>query len=249
MTITAIGFANKFYTLWQIIEETKPLGNGHNYVVTHFNYIKNISFDKETALAKYPNATLDENLRGKTISWKTEKEIWENVDTFRFGKYKYQNIEKTNDINYTAWYWENVFDEEHKKFVGSFLKKNGYEIRNWEGETTSGEYLVSPEDLAKEAANLEGVDKILNICKNNAELELNPTRNLDEFGEYREGDVIYKFNNFKEMYYQGYIYGLPMDSKGKTKRIKNKTLKIVNYTYELNNKVLTISINDFNITK
>ena len=69
MTVTAIGFANKFYTLWQISEETKPLGNGRSYVITHYTYVKNISFDKETALAKYPGATLNENLRGMTRSW------------------------------------------------------------------------------------------------------------------------------------------------------------------------------------
>ena len=48
MNTIAIGFANKFYTLWNITEETKSLGNGCNYVVTHYTYIKNISFDKET---------------------------------------------------------------------------------------------------------------------------------------------------------------------------------------------------------
>ena len=35
----AIGFTNKYYTLWDIVEETRPLGNGHNYVITHFNYM------------------------------------------------------------------------------------------------------------------------------------------------------------------------------------------------------------------
>ena len=60
MTVTAIGFANKFYTLWHITEETKPLGNGRSYMITHYTFIKNISFDKETALSKYPEAIFDE---------------------------------------------------------------------------------------------------------------------------------------------------------------------------------------------
>ena len=46
MTITAIGYTNKYYTLWQITKESKPLGNGHNYIIIHYNYIKNISYDK-----------------------------------------------------------------------------------------------------------------------------------------------------------------------------------------------------------
>ena len=127
MNITAIGFANKFYTLWNITEETRPLGNGCNYVVTHYTYIKNISFDKETALAKYPNATLDENLRGKTASWSSQpKEVWDNVNCFRFGKYKYQVIDST-DVNYLEWYWNQLPIGNHRDYVSSYLEGLGYE--------------------------------------------------------------------------------------------------------------------------
>lgn len=108
MTTLAIGFANKFYTLWNITEETKPLGNGRSYMITHHTFIKNISFDKEIALAKYPEAIFDENLRGKTASWNTTKEVWDNVDTFRFGKYNGQKINEVNDLGYTEWYWDQV---------------------------------------------------------------------------------------------------------------------------------------------
>ena len=67
MTVTAIGFANKYYTLWQISEETKPLGNGRSMVVTHYTYVKNISFDKETALAKYPGALLFNSVHSSVL--------------------------------------------------------------------------------------------------------------------------------------------------------------------------------------
>ena len=123
-TITAIGFTNKYYTLWEISEETRPLGNGRSYIVTHYNYIKNISFDKETAISKYPNAVIDENLRGKTQSWETKKEVWDNVDTFRFGKYKGEKI-TGSDISYLEWYWDQVYSD-HKDYVSKILKENGY---------------------------------------------------------------------------------------------------------------------------
>ena len=103
-----IGFANKFYTLWEVTEETRDLGNGRSYLITHYTYIKNISFDKETALSKYPGISIDENLKGHTESWSSKKEIWDNVNTFRFGKYAYKNIEEVNDVSYTEWYWANI---------------------------------------------------------------------------------------------------------------------------------------------
>ena len=255
MTVTAIGFANKFYTLWHITEDTKPLGNGHSYVITHYTFVKNISFDKETALAKYPEAIFDENLRGKTISWETKKEVWDNVDTFRFGKYNGQKINETDDLNYIEWYWEQIGGD-HKVYVSHYLESIGYEIRTWTWENSNGQkidnqYLVSPEtieNMRKAAAELKlFIDK----CKNNEIFEVVPTKNLDYNGEFRDGDVIYKFENFKLMEYAGYEYGLPLDSKGRAKRIKNKNLKITKYTYNVDNdlNILTITCKDFEIMK
>lgn len=56
----AIGFANKFYTLWTVFE-TK-------YKKTYI-YRKNISFSKEKAHKLYPDAEFVEDLRGKTHSF------------------------------------------------------------------------------------------------------------------------------------------------------------------------------------
>lgn len=253
MTITAIGFANKFYTLWQISEETRPLGNGCSYLVTHYYYIKNISFDKETALAKYPNAILDENLRGKTASWESKKEVWNNVDTFRFGKYAYTKIAECSDTNYIAWYWNQVYTE-HKEYVEEVLKNRGYEIRvniyeNYQGQKVANQYLMSPEDLENERKNNEKMNMILEKCKNNEMFEFVPEYNLDEEGDYRDEDIIFHFDNIKEMYYQGYSYYLPLDAKGKAKRFKNKNVKITKYTYETDNNVITINVKEFEIIK
>ena len=250
MTITAIGFANKFYTLWQISEETRPLGNGHSYIVTHYNYIKNISFDKETALAKYPNATLDENLRGKTQSWNTEKEVWDNVDTFRFGKYKYEKIDDS-DLNYLTWYWDQI-DGEHKEYVGKILEANGYEIRCWisefSGQKVAHQYLVSPEELKKEKINAEVVDNLEKKLHNGETIEFTPEYNPNEDGDVSIGNVTYHFNEVKENWYNGFNYYLPVVN-GKQKRIKNKKLTISKYTYSRNENVITINIEEFIINK
>ena len=255
MTTLAIGFANKFYTLWNITEETKPLGNGRSYMITHYTFIKNISFDKETALAKYPEAILDENLRGKTTSWNTTEEVWDNVDTFRFGKYNGQKINEVNDLGYTEWYWDQVTGE-HKQYISEYFKENGYEIRCWISELDNGQkvahqYLVSPEALENERKDKAELNILVEKCKNGEVFEVVPTKNLDDEGEFRDGNIIYKFENFKVMYYNGYPYGLPVDAKGKSKRIKNKNLKITKYTYTVDNNYndLTIICKDFEISK
>lgn len=251
MTITAIGFTNKFYTLWKISEETKPLGNGHNYIVTHYNYIKNISFDKETAIAKYPDAILDENLRGKTASWETKKEVWDNVDTFRFGKYKYEKIDNM-DLNYLSWYWDQI-DGDHKEYVGEILKANGYEIRtntytDYNGGTHTSIYLVSPEVLENERKNNKALNEVETKLNNREIIEFTPEHNPDMDGDIRIGDVIYHFNEVKENWYNGFDYYLPVVN-GKQKRIKNKKLTITKYNYSRNKNVITINIEEFTINK
>ena len=255
MTTLAIGFANKFYTLWNITEETKPLGNGRSYMVTHYTFIKNISFDKETALAKYPEAILNENLRGKTTSWNTTKEVWDNVDTFRFGKYNGQKINEVNDLGYTQWYWDQVTGE-HKQYISEYLKEHGYEIRCQiieltEGKKIANQYLMSPEALENERKDAAEFIMLVEKCKNGEPFEVVPTKNLDDEGEFYDGNITYKFENFKVMYYNGYPYGLPVDAKGKSKRIKNKNLKITKYTYDVDNNhnVITIICKDFEISK
>ena len=245
MNTIAIGFANKFYTLWNITEETKPLGNGCNYVVTHYTYIKNISFDKETALAKYPNATLDENLRGKTTSWSSQpKEVWTNVNCFRFGKYKYQVIDST-DINYLEWYWDQLPLGDHKDYVSSYLEGLGYEIRSWDN---GNQYLMSPEDLENEKENNKIVNSLEEKLNNREIIEFTPEYNPNIDGDIRVGDVIYHFNEIKENWYNGFEYYLPVVN-GKQKRIKNKKLAITKYTYSITENVITINIKEFIINK
>jgi len=245
MTITAIGFANKFYTLWNINEEIQHLGNGRSYIITHYTFIKNISFNKEVALSKYPEAILDENLRGKTISWETKKEVWDNVDTFRFGKYNGEKINETDDINYITWYWDQVYDE-HKAFVGEVLKSRGYEIRKWD---SGSEYLMSPEDLEAEKVREASMASTIAVLNRNEPFEITFDQNPNYEGYCRIEDVLYHFQQVHENYYQGYDYYLPV-LNGKQKRIKNKPLIIKDYTFHKeDNRLVTVEILDFEICK
>ena len=84
--------------------------------------------------------------------------------------------------------------------------------------------------------------------KNSDTLELVMTSNPDMDGYYRDGDVLYKFEEVKVNHYNGFLYYLPV-LKGKAKRVKNKTLIITKFDYEVNENVLNINIKDFKITK
>ena len=247
-----IGFTNKYYTLWEITEDTKDLGNGHKMVVTHFRYIQNLSYSKEEALKKCPGLKIDEQLRGKTQSWSSSREEWDNVDTFRFGKYKYEKIDKVHDNSYLEWYWDNVYAE-HRSYVGEVLKSRGYEVRAWistneDGQKVAHQYLMSPEAIENEKKEMEALDSFRTILKNNEAISLNVEYNPDEDGNLRDGDVNYKFSEVKENYYRGFLYYLPV-LNGKAKRIKNKTIKITEYTYQDNGTSLDINIINFEVMK
>ena len=240
----AIGFANKFYTLWDITEDTRTLGNGRSCIITHYCYIKNISFDKETAFAKYPGVPFNEDLRGKSISWDSTKEVWDNVDTFRFGKYKYEKIDGS-DLNYTTWYWCQV-NGEHKDYVAEVLKNHGYEIRKY-GD--GSEYLMSPEALENERKEMAELNEKLAEVKDATELTFIPDHNCDDEGYLRMGNVLYHFPEVKENCYQGFPYYLPVIN-GKSKRIKNKNVKVTEFTYNVDKfNDLVIDIVKFEIVK
>ena len=154
-----IGFANKYYTLWEVKTYEQDISDTPNKARwTHYKYVKNISFDKKTAFEKYPGVSYDDTLRGQTSSYKTDKVIiYPNVDTFRFGKYIYKKIEEVADLNYTKWYYKTIYDkggehrDGHLEFVEEFLKKNNikvihrkvilpganYEWIDFEGSTTN----------------------------------------------------------------------------------------------------------------
>ena len=256
----AIGFANKFFTLWEITEETRSLGNGRSYIITHYNYIKNISFDRETTEKLYPGVPVDENLKGHSASWSSTKEVWDNVDTFRFGKYKDNKIDSVTDNNYLEWYWDNTSGD-HKEYVGKVLESRGYEIRtsNYSYEDYySGKiiekthtWLVGPEELEAERNNAREINEKLEEIKNATELIFTPTFNLNENGNICDNDcynIVYHFNEVKENYYRGFPYYLPV-LNGNTKRIKNKNIKITNFTYVVEDGKLTINIKNFEIIK
>ena len=77
---------------------------------------------------------------------------------------------------------------------------------------------------------------------------ITPEKNLNENGCFKINKYIFKFQDTKLYWYEGFTYSLPIVN-GKPKRIKNKTITIYKYTIEnVDNKTI-INVKDFYIPK
>lgn len=121
-----IGFANKYYTLWDVSEVYTEHYSKYSYREKQdFNYIQNLSMDLDKAKAKLKDKEfkVDLELRGSS-SYTTEGKI---IDTrpenvFRFGKYGDKNIEEIDDLSYIFWY----YGQTNNLIAKNVLLKNGY---------------------------------------------------------------------------------------------------------------------------
>lgn len=215
-----IGFASKFYTLWYANKRSLDLGGGKTVVVTEYSYIKKISTSKETAIEKYPGATIDENLRGKTRSWAHSEYVWDNIDTFRFGKYNGGVIADNSDTSYIVWYYGCV-DGDHREHVAEILRSRGYVVNELG--------CISPEEQKEMAAAEAEKNRLIAMADSgeciNLFIESNPSEEGYVFCDNRR----YRFREVAERYYDGYAYYMPCKN-GKAKRVKNKTISaLVSY--------------------
>lgn len=256
MTEIAIGFAEKYYTLWYVDTYTRTIREGQDEIVTRYTYVKNISFDRKRAFAQYPNARFIEDLRGKTRSWDSVKVVWTNVNTFRFGKYNGQSIDNCTDTNYIVWYWGEVYGE-HKDYVSGVLESRGYEIRiseseyvDYDGNVKKQTYYsaLSPTDLENERIAEQKADEFKTMLDSGNPFNLFVEYNPNEEGLYKYEDVLYKFAEVGENYYNGYTYYLPM-LKGKQKRVKGKTISVKKYDYTEDERNIIVNIYDFAVNK
>lgn len=109
-----IGFANKFFTLWDVSSEdqftTSPSGQHYlSHVKHNFQYIQNLSMDETSAIEKAKSMgcsslTPDDELRGKSKSFSSEENIPIPGDLFQMGKYKWDKISECGDLKYLKFY-------------------------------------------------------------------------------------------------------------------------------------------------
>lgn len=222
--IQAIGFANKFYTLWSIDSEpvytTDAYGKhwltGYN---TRYTYHKNISFDLEKARALYPNLEVREDLGGKTNSWITENKEDLCPHIMKFGKYYGKDINELldQDFQYLIWICENKGYSSNGRYAKNLPKVQ----QHFKAIEDASNKLINDRNNAFEAILNAGSFEF--VAENN--LKIN-----DGFAYIRVnvGDlwITFKFEQgtFSYNEYNGFAYGLPI-VKGKAKRMKGKTVK------------------------
>ena len=246
-------FRNKFYKLYRTRESIFEQTDDYIKYCVHYSFDKNISKDKAKALAKYPEAELNEELgEYRRGSFNTFRFEWLTPRLFRFGKYKLQRIDDIDDINYISWYYGQI-DGEHKEYVASILKKWGFEFETHTvkigKKKITNTSLIDTTALKKAEILNTKYRSLLNDKTNGTVLYFNATHNPNEDGLYRDGDILYKFTNIKYNYYQDFIYYLPVVD-GHAKRIKNKKVAIDDYNIKRDNKGnIIIEINHFKIAK
>ena len=259
-----IGFANKYYTLWQLSERLVDTPCGGCEIVKEYTYVKNISIDEETAKSKYPGVEYDDNLKGKTGSftiYDKPKKVEYEPNVYHFGKYEGKTFEEVGDVGYAAWFWNNgpYWNSEYKRglCLMEYLEKFGYafekSISKYDGTTIYR--MLTPEDVAFiENAKNEHKEFVENALAGKP-ISIVPDKNLDGDGNYvvkhtldEIPDIVYHFDETKEMWYNGYYYWLPVLG-GKAKRFKGKNIVVSDYTVSNDNGVLTINVKNFAVAK
>lgn len=223
-----IGFANKYYTLWEYNVSYRTNEKGISFKTESYRFLHNASKDKDRALSKYPDAIYDENLRGRHHSWSYEKRIID-YNKYHCGKYMGIMFAASTDYDYMMWFYNNCAIDEQKKIIETVLIPEGYEVITY--TSTNVKQMISPEDVKarkeQEERELYGKTRLAKGIPFVVTME----KNLNDMGEYfiRDLEITIRFKNYKENYYQGYYYGLPLDNKGHAKRVKNKQLLIEKY--------------------
>lgn len=223
-SVKMIGFATKFYTLWNVTYETlyvqDSYGNYHTSGVRqHNNYIKNISMDRAKVEAVYPNVSIDESLRGATRSFSVDHKKDLPVEYFWFGKYNGQLIEEVlkSDLEYCKWAAKNCYS----KATVDYIENHPIYVEHLAQEQRE------KDELLNSIIDLTPGDKVSVTFTRNG-------YNYDpESGEHGcwvngwIGDIPCKvyFADCKPVYGM-YPYIMPVVN-GKAQRVKNKTLEVV----------------------
>lgn len=221
-----IGFTNKFYTLWEVSVSDKVIGN-ERFTVTHYRYVKNISFDEKKVKALYPDVEVNMELRGHSSFYTTDR-VYINQDKFQFGKYQGQLISECTDYDYVHWYIAQCISDENKLSCEECLLKGGYTIISCRNDH---KLYLNPTQMKELEQKSQAVEEIEYSFETNGYADVTITSNAEEIDENKfacrtnvEG-VRVLFDNAKEMYYNGYYYYLPVID-GKAKKLKNKVVRI-----------------------
>jgi len=213
-----IGFANVYYTLWNVREETiyytAPSGAMFpSYVTYYYDYVKNISTDLEKVKALYPDTEIDYELKGTSSFVIEKKDVDLTPEILKFGKYAGRDVREIckEDLNYIIFCIEKC-GTKHNKALQIASKTAEYI-----------EYIASKK-MALEA-------KVASFKPfQNGKYKLTLPRNPNSDGEVSlqitEGQkLVLQFRDVKMCMYNGIEYYLPVFKDGKCRRVKGIELE------------------------
>ena len=233
-----IGFANVYYTLWDVTSDTiySTNANGNHFpsgTSTRYTYYQNLSKDEQKAKEKAKlkgviELEVDPDLRGKNRSWtKTTmlpvepKEVDPLV--YQFGKYSNEPVNESNDLDYLKWYYYQL--PEYPISHVDYPKHNGVvkdrilELSNEHCEYNDELMLITQrDDIMVGVVNKEFV-------KEHGYYIGTFERNVDDHGRINVDGIDFMFPEVVTRYYQDWEYYLPVKG-GKGKRVKGKRIKI-----------------------
>lgn len=240
-----IGFATKFYTLWEVNSETIrtqfELIHRTNYV-----YVKNISFSMDKVKELYPDTKIDLSLRGSS-SFHIDSSEKINQDCFQYGKYCGRKISECCDHSYMMWYFNNGCSHETKETIKSVLLPTGEYViySDYDGD----EKLRTIEEQQQIDAEVAAIDDIENSFKELGYIDLFIGSNPNCDGWLTTENASLHFPKVSENYYSGITYYLPVDANGKSKRIKNKNVRFYGSVERDSDYFINIKVSKFEILK
>lgn len=244
-----IGFANVFYTLWDVSEEANTqyqmAGNGSyhavgQYVSVRYSYLGRLSKDEATAIAKAKergcsNLEPDHELRGRGSFSRWERRgggyVEEEIDhsVFRYGKFKGDKISECEDVGYLFWYSkENEYVQKRVlELSDSYYVEDGRLFHNTEkiiNGILDGEYEVEAvSNFQIGGINSEGVEE-WSIKVNLYDPQTNLEREFcDKFPYGYKVYVAVGDLNLKMREYKGYEYFVPQGMRS----FKGQVFRIV----------------------
>jgi len=216
-----IGFATKYFTLWDVNSSIEYTGNSgeYSYDVTRYTFIQNLSLNEDKAKEKAKkwgvgNLEVNTDLYGRSgRSFQTSKRVEVKYEDyqFTFGKYEGGDIRENTDISYLQWYYK----EKNQLVVAERICELDDFFSIKDGE------LLNKDELA----NRIKTEKIENELFKTGVIELEVPKNIDSMGFLFVDGVIYHFNEIAQRDYKGWDYYLPV-LNGNAKRIKNKTIEV-----------------------
>ena len=218
-----IGFKGKYYKLFEY--EIKYLEeNGKTYKYECYSFVKVISMSKEKTIEKYPDVPFDEFCNDRRYSTFYKRTLIIKNDKFHCGKYAGKCFNMCDDYDYMKWFYNSCATEEQKDIIKPILLDNNYVLVDNE--------FYSVEKLEKDANKESQKNKTLEKLSKNLPFISSVEKNINTSGDYFDKQLQIKlhFEKYKTSYWDELYYGMPIDNKGKAKRIKGKQILVIKYT-------------------